>query len=234
MGGQFWVGGWYYGSPSFVSFFTEVCGLALSDDMAARATAYAGTVESACWWWPHKDFVMVCERPTHIDRDESGRLHSMSRCAIAWPDGYRLAFVHGLRVPEDVVEHPENLSVSRIDGEANAEIRRVMVELYGRERYLRDSGAKLVDESVDALGQPLRLWRRQWPDGRVIQCVEVANSTVEPDGSRRAFFLGVHPECRPILNDAGSLGEPQALTAINAVASLVGMRGEEYRPMVET
>ena len=63
--------------------------------------------------------------------------------------------------------------------------------------------------------------------------VEVKNATPEPDGSFREFFLSVHPELRPILDD-GALGDPQELTAHNAVASTFGLRGEEYFPTLET
>src|SRR5208282_3205010 len=111
-GGQFWVGGWYWGSPSYVSFFRDVCALDIGDAMSARAIAYAGTVESACWWWPHRDFVMVCERPVHIDRDEQGRLHSTKRKAIAWPDGWGLYRLHGISVPGELIEDPSLLTVS--------------------------------------------------------------------------------------------------------------------------
>ena len=38
---------------------------------------------------------------------------------------------------------------------------------------------------------------------------------------------------RPML-DGGQLGEPQALTARNAVASTFGLRGEQYEPIFET
>ena len=108
--------------------------------------------------------------------------------------------VNGLRVPGDIIEHPETITVARIDAEKNAETRRVMVEIFGRDRYIRESGAKLIDEDIDSQGQTRKLWRRVWPDGRVLQTVEVLNSTPEADGSRRSFFLGVHPECRPLLD----------------------------------
>jgi PIN domain nuclease of toxin-antitoxin system len=31
------------------------------------ARAYAATCRSACWWWPHKDWVLVSERPNKIE-----------------------------------------------------------------------------------------------------------------------------------------------------------------------
>jgi len=50
-------------------FFREVCDLALGGDLWDRAKAYEATMESACWWWPHRDFVIVSERPTAIHRE---------------------------------------------------------------------------------------------------------------------------------------------------------------------
>jgi hypothetical protein len=228
VGGQFWAGGWYWGSPSWVGYFREVCGLDLGDEMTARAIAYAGIVESACWWWPHPEFVMVCERPTHIDRDAQGRLHSETRQAIAWPDGWGLHRIHGVAVPAYVVEHPEQITIALIDAETNDEVRRIMVDRYGAERFIRDSGARRVQQ--DKYGT---LYVRPFDGGLPATFVHLVNSTVEADGSRREFWRRVHPELRPLL-DGGRLGAPQALTAHNAVASTFGLRGEEYEPEVET
>jgi hypothetical protein len=70
--------------------------------------------------------------------------------------------------------------------------------------------------------------------------VKVVNSTPEPDGSFNDYFLGVHPELRP-LPPAGTRATawfadhpPQTLTARNAVASTFSMTGEEYFPVVQT
>jgi hypothetical protein len=246
MGGQFWVGGWYWGSPSYVSFFREVCGLDVGEEMSAHAMAYAGTCESACWWWPHKDFVMVCERPAWIDRDAQGRLHSTTRQAIEWPDGWGLYKIHGVTVPADVVLHPESLTVDRIDTETNAEVRRVIIELFGLKQYVRESKAEVVHEDVDPLGHPRRLLRRKMggtlPD---MMLVDVINSTPEPKGTAgeefwmkrgrayKRYLLCVDVQLRP-MPAAGPYGKPQELTCHNAIASMFGKRGEEYRPEVET
>jgi hypothetical protein len=233
LGGQFGIGGWYWGSPSYVSFFREICGLQLSDDMAARAIAYAGTCESACWWWPHRDFVMVCERPSAIRRDTQGRLHSENSLAIEWPDGWGVASVHGTRVPEDVVLAPGSITIARIDSEQNAEVRRVMLERYGLSRYVLESGAEVLHEDVDQLGFPRRLLRKSAGAGLpALVRVHVKNSTLEPDGSRRDYLLPVHPQLRPI-HETG-FGAVQKFTCHNAVASTFGLLGEEYHPEMET
>ena len=58
-------------------------------------------------------------------------------------------------------------------------------------------------------------------------------SRPEPDGSFKHHFLRVDPHLRPLLPD-GSFGQPQPLTARNAVASTFGLRGDEYAPERET
>jgi hypothetical protein len=63
--------------------------------------------------------------------------------------------------------------------------------------------------------------------------VAVDNSTLEPDGTRKRYFLRVHPELRPLRAD-GTMGNPQTPTAHNAVASTFGMTGDQYHPVLET
>ena len=119
LGGQFWVGGWYWGG-SWASYFREVCGLHLSGDIWDRARAYEATMESACWWWPHRDFVLAVERPTVIHREltdparsrgwKSHRLHCDDGPAVVWPDGWGVYAIHGVRVPRQVVEAPATLT----------------------------------------------------------------------------------------------------------------------------
>lgn len=49
----------------------------------------------------------------------------------------------------------------------------------------------------------------------------------------KPYWLRVHPECCPLMRD-GSFGHPQELTALNALASTWGERGETYAPVLET
>jgi hypothetical protein len=149
IGGQFWVGGWYWGSPSYVSFFRQVCGLQLDEKIEQAAKAYTDTVESACWWWPYKDFVMVCERPQMINMD-AGRLHNASGPSISWSDGWALYHWHGVRVTERLIMRPEEYTAEEIKKETNSEVVRALAERLGWDRFLEKIGVLSKDKWVDS------------------------------------------------------------------------------------
>jgi len=225
-----WVGGWYWGN-AYVTFFRDVCGLELSDEILASAKAYEDTNSSAMWWWPHSDFVMVCERPKVIAKDDRGRLHREDGPAFESRDGWGIYRWHGVEVPREVIMEPHTITAARIDTERNAEVRRAMIERYGRSRYLKDGGAEKLH--TDERGT---LWRKPVPNDEALVMVEVLNSTPEPDGSIKTYFLPCHPELRPnpVPANGMRMGEPQKLTASNAIASTFGLRGEQYAPAQET
>jgi hypothetical protein len=109
-----------------------------------------------------------------------------------------------------------------------------MLSRYGESRYLEQLGGALVHE--DECG---RLYQAPREDDTPLTMVRVTNSTPEHDGTRKVYWLRCHPELRPLLSSAGEpgglqLGEPQEMTARNAVASSFGLRGEDYHPEVET
>ena len=62
---------------------------------------------------------------------------------------YRLdARLMGVRVPREVVE-TDKLTVEQILTEENAEIRRLMIERYGQERFICDAKAEVLDKRGD-------------------------------------------------------------------------------------
>ena len=70
------------------------------------------------------------------------------------------------------------------------------------------------------------LYRSELPGDEPLVMVKVINSTPEPDGSSKPYFLRVHPEARLLLKDG--FGDSQKLTPLNAVASTFGLTGAEY------
>lgn len=168
----------------------------------------------AGWWWPFERVAIVTERPVEIHLDDLGRLHRADGPALAYADGFALHAWHGMPVPADFGAAMIGLTAERIRQEKNAELRRVMLEHFGLERYLADSGAQPVQR--DETG---RLWRIELPDDEPIAMVEVVNSTPEPDGTRRTYFLRV---------------PPWVSRARQGVAWTFGLTEEDYHPERET
>ena len=253
-----WHYGWAWGSfwssyPAFLSFFDRVVGLNLS--IYDKWRHYETLALHSCARYMQPDFCMVVDRPEVLLVDAQNRPHCATGPSHKWRDGWKLYHYHGVRIPagkEWIIEEPSKITVAGIDAEQNSEIRRVMIEMYGAGRYLVDSGAEEVHR--DECGVLLR----KTVDGETLLSVRVLNSTPEPDGTMtkqdalktfvrpmwwnddwpptsrfKEYFLDIHPECRPMLDD-GSLGEPQKLTARNAVASTFGLTGDKYAPQVET
>jgi len=160
------------------------------------------------------DWAVVSDRPAEIHRDERGRLHRLDGPALRYLDGFSIYAVHGVRCAADIIENPKSITVSRIEKETNQELRRVMIELYGQAKYLLDAGAKKVHS--DDYGQ---LYRKEIPGDEDLVMVKVVNSTAEPDGSFRDYFLRVPPTVK---------------TAREAVAWTFGKTADAYAPLVET
>ena len=157
LGGQFWVGYYWYGSPSVVSFFTEVCGLKLSKDIIERATAYRRVCESVNYIWANSDFIIVCARPKRITKDENGRLHSEIDKAIEYPDGWGLYMLHGIGFDESLwtkitrrtITSKEALSINSADQRA------IALQYIGGEKLMADFGGKIIGK--DEYGELIEL-----------------------------------------------------------------------------
>jgi hypothetical protein len=165
--------------------------------------------------------VHILERPLALRLDEQLRLHAEQGPALAYVDGTEAWALHGVVVPKHVVTEPERITVADIEAQRNAEVRRVMIERFGVERFVREGRAELVNS--DETGRLWR-WQQRWagPGSRAwepVVMVEVVNATAELDGTFRTYFLRVPPNTR---------------TAREAVAWTFGLEGDAYGPRAET
>ena len=170
----------------------------------------------------HKDFCIVSDRPEFIHQDEQNRPHSDTGPFCRWRDGWSLYYVHGVKVTRQIVEAPETLTIEQIRGEENAEVRRVMLDRFGWDRYLQGSDAELVDEVHEPPFPGLldaKLWRCEIPGDEDLCMLDVLNSTVEADGERHRFMIRVPPDM---------------VSAHAAAAWTFGMDADEYLPLVES
>jgi hypothetical protein len=181
---------------------------------AHRLAGLAGVARSAGWWWPYANVAILTDRPDELHRDNVGRLHAAETPALRYSDGFALHAWRGMPIPSDLVHRLAHLTHAQIAGERNAELRRVMLEHFGYERYLREAGARRL--GTDACGV---LWQLSFSDDEPLTMVEVINSTPEPDGTSRVYWLRVPPTTRT----------PRA-----GVAWTFGLTEEEYQPLVQT
>ncbi len=169
---------------------------------------------SAGWWWAFEHVAVLTERPVAVHRDNLGRLHHGDGPALSYPDGFGLHAWSGMPITAEVAAELPHLTVERIRGEGNAEMRRVMLEHFGFDRYLRESGASKTQS--DECGT---LWRVTLPGDEPLVMVEVLNSSPEPDGTFRTYFLRVPPTIR---------------TARAGVAWTFDLTEEQYVPLQQT
>lgn len=147
--------------------------------------------------------------------DSRRRPHSVNNHpAIKYSDGREVYYWHGVEVPDFVIKNPETITLQHIGLASNSEVKRVLIEKYGTSRYLQESGAKRV--SGDSFGELYRLKQKGDED---IVMVKVKNSTPEPDGSVKFYWLRVPPATR---------------TPQEGVAWTFGMNSKEYKPEMET
>jgi hypothetical protein len=165
--------------------------LSAFDGHGDRLAGLAQVARNAGWWWPYENAVVISERPVALHRDEAGRLHRVEGPALAYPDGFALYAWRGTPVPAGFLDELAGLTPSRIRDEKNAGLRRVMLEHYGYDRYLTESGAEPVHR--DGTGA---LWRITLMDDEDVVLVEVVDPTPGPDGPHRTSWLRVPPTTR--------------------------------------
>lgn len=147
-----------------------------------------------------------------VTLDNEYRVHSFNgKAAVVFPDGREEFYWHGVKVPGFVITNPEKITVLDIQSEGNTEVRRVMLEKYGLSNYLKNAGARLLDE--DEFG---KLWRVEIAGDEPLVMVEVLNSTPEPDGTTKTYFLRVPPDM---------------LTPQQAIAWTFNLEAHEYDPV---
>jgi len=125
----------------------------------------------------------VSERHNILNRDDRGRLHCTDGPALAYPDGWSIWAVNGVRVPEHVITSPKSQTLKDITGEENEEVRRVRIERFGWIRFLKESGAKAIHK------------RRNDRDAQKEELYQLSDGTqrfvcVDPSTGRK-YALGV-------------------------------------------
>ena len=214
------MGTWFNGQQDvyWIAFydFCEEIGVKFSEKITLGLEAWKKISKSCHWFYPFREFCIIVDKPYRLYRDAEGRLHNDSGMAIEYTDGWGICAIHGVRVPDWIILHHEQITVEKITAEENAEVRRIMMGKYGIDRYIADAGAKELHR--DECGTLYRLGIDD-EDDDPITVVKVINSTPESDGTYKPYFLVVPPTME---------------TARQAVAWTFGMDEKDYAPVVES
>ena len=221
-GGNMWAG-----VESYITAARDILGLRLPAH--AAYTAWEQCAIEGGFRIMSDKFCMVSDFPERILVDERNRPHCDDGPSHRWRDGWSIWHLHGVRVTEQIVMRPDTITVEQIRAENNAEVRRVMIDRYGEERYIIDSGMRPVahDEQFGTL------YVEAQESGTPIAKIRVINRSPEPDGTFKPYWLDINPA--HYSGDAGRI--PQAAVASTwrtADGSLAFANWRDYSPLVET
>lgn len=169
-------------------------------------------------------------------RNEEGRLHRDGKPAYVSPTrciyyingrrhgldvdiyGSKVYYYENIMIPSRFIEKQKELSIQDIVSHPNTEVRYVGLKLYGFERLLEEGHVIVLDEEEKT---GYKLLQFKFKDGNLdpYTVVRVINSTAEPDGSFKPYYLTVPPTMK---------------TAKQAVAWTFRMEEHEYAPSQET
>jgi hypothetical protein len=172
------------------------------------------------WVWFFETYVVLSKKPVLLSYDESNRLHNDKDMAIKYEDNEGIYSWHGFFIPEEknwIIANSERITPELIEKEKNVEIRRIMLEIFGFEKYLSQRKGKVLSEDVDGAGNPRRLIEVK-VGSETVRIIELINSTIEPDGTRRKFFIGASPGKNPHEVVANSFGVNPDLFEESAVS----------------
>lgn len=214
--GSVWTGGFIArGSPQLDDLAAKRTLLAAADYLDRAWSGSSGDCEfssaaSVCSGVVFRGHLaLLSEPPVLVKHDGRGLLHSASGPAIAWADGFSIHAWHGTPVPA-LIEDP-SFDTAAILSDPELAVRGAMLEMRGYPQTLLNA----VPLASDKTG---RLWRTT-ERGQRCGLVELENSTREPDGTRKRYFLRVPPDIT---------------TPRQAVAWTFGLTADEYTPDTET
>lgn len=165
---------------------------------------------------PHRHIALLVPKPDEFSADANGRLHSLTGPAVRF--GSRAAyFFQGLRVEEplwSLLSQGLLPPAREIITQPNTELRRLLMQRYGHAHLVEDLCGRATHQ--DDFGT---LYHLEIPADEPLVMVKVVNSTPEPDGTFKDYFLRVPPGMK---------------TAREAVAWTFRLEPYEYEPIQET
>jgi hypothetical protein len=150
-----------------------------------QISLYAQMNKACHWWFPYKHVLLLSDRHSALHLDDRGRPHNAKGAAIEYRDGWKVYAWKGIIIPREIVENPENLTVSHILNETNAEIRRAMVDVFGLDRFVVESNSTSLDKQGE-----YELLEVPYLNGMNMRALKMRCPTTSA-----VYVHSVHPQC---------------------------------------
>jgi hypothetical protein len=117
----------------------------------------------------------------------NGQLHREEGPAIEWADGNKEWYLNDVLVTEQIVLKPKTITLAQIRKSNNNEVRSIMIERYGWQRYLVDINAQVIDKRDNAIENTKEA---------LFATGELGNRLVVTCPTGRVFTLGVPSDAK--------------------------------------
>lgn len=136
----YWIG--------YLQFLASIDGVEADQDKLELLEVWGDIANSISWWYVVDETTCImCDRPAEVHWNDSGVLHCETDMAVKFRDGWGLYSYEGVRIPKNksfIITNPEQITVETINSEENAEIKRIMSQQMGINKFLDESGAEVV------------------------------------------------------------------------------------------
>jgi hypothetical protein len=160
----------------------------------------------------HKDDGPAYITPTRITWYRNGRKHGLD--ADKW--GSISYYYEGVRIPPHFYTKPDSLTITEVLAHPNTEVRYVGIKIVGMDKVLESNNTTIIhkDKQKNQI-----LFQIKGIFDEPVSYVKVVNSTQEPDGTYKDYYLCVPPTVK---------------TCQQAVAWTFRLEEQEYQPEQET
>ena len=167
--------------------------------------------EMVCGYRLGSEEAWLVRKPIRLERDARGWPHCADGMCVQFRDGWGFYAWHGTRCSEQLILHPEQITKEEWMNERDLEIRRIMQERLGNDRFVELVGGKCIEQGRRADLIEVDLGRND-PE-RVARFVRVKDTSTE-----RIYYLRVPPTFEQ---------------ADAALAWTFGLEVQDYQPVQE-
>ena len=160
----------------------------------------------------HADGEPAYISPTRVSYYQNGRRHGLDADIF----GTIHYYFDNIRIPPHYYTKPESLTVEEVLAHPNAEVRYVGMKALGMEKVLEHKKTKVIHTDEES---GMILFKISGVFEDPVCYLKVVNSTAEPDGTFKNYYLCVPPTMK---------------TCKEAVAWTFNMTASEYSPSQET